>query len=308
MAGVTMGLLVQGDMATPVIADLGTKEQIAEFLTPAHPGREDRRARRERAERRQRRRRHPDLGEEGRRRLHHQRREDVHHERLTRADFVTLLVKTNPDAGAQGCSFFLVPTKTKGFSVSKKLQEDRQPLERHGRAVVRGHARPQALPPRRREPRVHVPDAELPERARHRLHERRRRAGADARRERSRTAATARRSASRSSSASTGSTSSSSSTRQARGRARAHLQGAPRRTTRTSSSRRAASASRRRSHISMAKIFVGDIGSEIADQCLQFHGGAGYIEEYPSPACGGTTASSGSAAGRPRRSGITWRS
>ncbi len=32
--------------------------------------------------------------------------------------------------------------------------------------------------------------------------------------------------------------------------------------------------------ISMAKIFVGDVVSEIADQCLQFHGGAGYIEEY----------------------------
>jgi citronellyl-CoA dehydrogenase len=33
--------------------------------------------------------------------------------------------------------------------------------------------------------------------------------------------------------------------------------------------------------ISLAKIFVGDVGTEVADQCLQFHGGAGYIEEYP---------------------------
>jgi len=32
--------------------------------------------------------------------------------------------------------------------------------------------------------------------------------------------------------------------------------------------------------ISMAKIFVGELSSEIADQCLQFHGGAGYVEEY----------------------------
>jgi citronellyl-CoA dehydrogenase len=31
--------------------------------------------------------------------------------------------------------------------------------------------------------------------------------------------------------------------------------------------------------ISLAKIFVGDVASEIADQSLQFHGGAGYIEE-----------------------------
>jgi citronellyl-CoA dehydrogenase len=32
--------------------------------------------------------------------------------------------------------------------------------------------------------------------------------------------------------------------------------------------------------ISLAKIFVGDVATEIADQCLQFHGGWGYIEEY----------------------------
>src|SRR5712691_7673252 len=34
-AGVSMALLVQGDMATPVIADIGTPEQIEEFLRPA---------------------------------------------------------------------------------------------------------------------------------------------------------------------------------------------------------------------------------------------------------------------------------
>jgi citronellyl-CoA dehydrogenase len=32
--------------------------------------------------------------------------------------------------------------------------------------------------------------------------------------------------------------------------------------------------------ISMAKVFVGDVISEVADQMLQIHGGAGYIEEY----------------------------
>jgi citronellyl-CoA dehydrogenase len=32
--------------------------------------------------------------------------------------------------------------------------------------------------------------------------------------------------------------------------------------------------------ISLAKIFVGDVMTEIADQCLQFHGGWGYIEEF----------------------------
>ncbi len=38
MAGVSMGLLVQSDMATPVISDIGTKEQIEEFLKPALAG------------------------------------------------------------------------------------------------------------------------------------------------------------------------------------------------------------------------------------------------------------------------------
>ena len=32
-------------------------------------------------------------------------------------------MKTKPDAGAHGCSFFLVPTDTKGFRVSKKLKK-----------------------------------------------------------------------------------------------------------------------------------------------------------------------------------------
>jgi citronellyl-CoA dehydrogenase len=30
----------------------------------------------------------------------------------------------------------------------------------------------------------------------------------------------------------------------------------------------------------MCKIFVGEMGTEIIDQCLQFHGGAGYMDEY----------------------------
>ena len=118
-----MGLLVQSDMATPVISDLGTKEQIEEFLTPAHPRREDRRARRQRAERRQRRRRHPDRGRRRTATTTSSTASKTYITNGTRADFVTLLVKTNPEAGAHGCSFFLVPTKTKGFSVAKKLKK-----------------------------------------------------------------------------------------------------------------------------------------------------------------------------------------
>jgi citronellyl-CoA dehydrogenase len=33
--------------------------------------------------------------------------------------------------------------------------------------------------------------------------------------------------------------------------------------------------------ISMCKVFVGDTSNEVFDQCVQFHGGAGYLEEYP---------------------------
>ena len=81
MAGVTMGLLVQADMATPVIADIGTKEQIAEFLTPALRGEKIAALGRERTQRGKRRRGDPDVGEERWQRLRHQRREDLHHER-----------------------------------------------------------------------------------------------------------------------------------------------------------------------------------------------------------------------------------
>ncbi len=122
MAGVTMGLLVQADMATPVIADLGTKEQIAEFLTPALAG--DKIAALGVSE--------PNAGSDvaGIQTIARRDGDDyvingskTYITNGTRADFITMLVKTNPDAGAHGCSFFLVPTKTKGFTVSKKLKK-----------------------------------------------------------------------------------------------------------------------------------------------------------------------------------------
>ena len=43
-------------------------------------------------------------------------------------------MKTNPDAGAHGCSFFLVPDEDEGLQRLEEAQEDRQPLERHRRA------------------------------------------------------------------------------------------------------------------------------------------------------------------------------
>jgi len=121
-AGVTMGLLVQADMATPVIHDLGTKEQIDEVLTPVLRG--DKIIALGVSE--------PNAGSDVAGIQTWARRDGddyvingakTYITNGCRADFVTLLVKTKPDAGAHGCSFFLVPTKTKGFSVAKKLKK-----------------------------------------------------------------------------------------------------------------------------------------------------------------------------------------
>ncbi len=122
MGGVAMGLLVQSDMATPVINDLGTKEQKEEFLTPAIRG--EKIAALGVSE--------PNAGSDvaG---IQTTAKKDGDDYVLngaktfitngTRADFVTLLAKTDPAQGAHGCSFFLVPTKTKGFHVTKKLKK-----------------------------------------------------------------------------------------------------------------------------------------------------------------------------------------
>src|SRR3954468_14778090 len=122
MAGVNMGLLVQSDMATPVISDIGTKEQIEEFLKPALAG--DKIASLGVSE--------PAAGSDvaGIRTVAKRDGDDyvINGQKTfitngTRASFITLLAKTQPDRGAHGCSFFLVPTELKGFSVSKKLKK-----------------------------------------------------------------------------------------------------------------------------------------------------------------------------------------
>ena len=121
-AGVSMGLLVQGDMATPVIGDLGTKEQIEEFLKPALKG--EKIAALGVSE--------PNAGSDvaGIQTWARKDGDDyvingakTYITNGTRSDFVTLLVKTSPEQGAHGCSFFLVPSKTKGFIVAKKLKK-----------------------------------------------------------------------------------------------------------------------------------------------------------------------------------------
>ncbi len=119
-AGVTMGLLVQSDMATPCINDLGTREQKEEFLRPALAG--ERIAAIGVSE--------PGAGSDvaGIRTTAKKDGGDyvINGSKTfitngTRCDFVTLLVKTDPDAGYGGISIILFPTDTKGFGVSKKL-------------------------------------------------------------------------------------------------------------------------------------------------------------------------------------------
>lgn len=121
-AGVTMGLLVQSDMATPCINELGTAEQKEEFLKPALAG--ERIAALGVSE--------PGAGSDvaGIRTTAKKDGDDyvingskTYITNGTRADFVTLLVKTDPDAGYGGISILLFPTDTKGFAVSKKLEK-----------------------------------------------------------------------------------------------------------------------------------------------------------------------------------------
>ncbi|MEO0321819.1 MAG: acyl-CoA dehydrogenase family protein [Myxococcota bacterium] len=121
-AGVTMGLLVQAAMATPAIADLATDEQKKEFLEPAIRG--EKIAALGVSE--------PGAGSDvaGLRTTALVDGDDyvingskTYITNGTQADFVTLMVKTNPAAGHNGISIVLCPTDVKGFGVSKKLEK-----------------------------------------------------------------------------------------------------------------------------------------------------------------------------------------
>lgn len=121
MAGLNMSIMVQTDMATPVIAEIGTEEQCKEFLVPAIKG--EKIAALGVTE--------PGCGS------------DVASIKTTakkvggdyvingaktfitngtRADFITLAVRTGGE-GYGGISLILFPTDTKGFSVGRKLKK-----------------------------------------------------------------------------------------------------------------------------------------------------------------------------------------
>jgi len=120
-AGLNMAMLVQGEMAIPVIAELGTDEQKREFLAPAIRG--DRIAALAVSE--------PDAGSDvaALRTTARLQGDDlvVNGSKTfitngTRADFLTLAVRTG-GRGAGGLSLLTFPTDVKGFSVSRKLDK-----------------------------------------------------------------------------------------------------------------------------------------------------------------------------------------
>jgi citronellyl-CoA dehydrogenase len=120
-AGVNMALLVQSQMATPIINELGTDEQKREFLEPALKG--EKIAALGVSE--------PGAGSDVANIKTTARRDGddyvINGSKMwitngTRADFITLGVRTG-EAGYGGISLVTFPTDVKGFTVSKKLDK-----------------------------------------------------------------------------------------------------------------------------------------------------------------------------------------
>ncbi len=120
-AGVNMALLVQSQMATPIINELGTDEQKREFLEPALKG--EKIAALGVSE--------PGCGSDVASLRTTARRDGddyvINGSKMwitngTRADFITLAVRTGGE-GYAGISLVTFPTDVKGFSVSKKLDK-----------------------------------------------------------------------------------------------------------------------------------------------------------------------------------------
>ena len=120
-AGVNMALLVQSQMATPIINVIGTDEQKREFLEPALKG--EKIAALGVSE--------PGVGSDVANLQTTARRDGddyvINGSKMwitngTRADFITLAVRTG-EAGYGGISLVTFPTDVKGFQVSKKLDK-----------------------------------------------------------------------------------------------------------------------------------------------------------------------------------------
>lgn len=121
-AGVPMAIAVQTDMATPALAEHGTPEQKAQFLAPAIAG--DAVFSIAVSE--------PEAGSDvASIRTRAVRDGDeyvINGSKMwitngTQADYLTLLARTSDEPGYRGMSLIIVPTDTPGFSVSKKLEK-----------------------------------------------------------------------------------------------------------------------------------------------------------------------------------------
>ncbi len=121
MAGLTMALLVQSDMATPIIGEVGTDYHKRNFWEPAVKGTAI--AALGVSE--------PNAGSDvaGIQTTARKVGDDyiingakTYITNGTRADFITLAVRTGPD-GHGGISLVLFPTDVKGYGVSKKLEK-----------------------------------------------------------------------------------------------------------------------------------------------------------------------------------------
>src|SRR6266545_3801443 len=120
-AGLDMAMLVHGEMAIPVIAELGSDEQKREFLAPAIRG--EKIAALAISE--------PDAGSDVAAIRTSARRDGGDYvvngaktwiTNGTRADFLTLAVRTGGE-GVGGISLLLFPTDTPGFQVSRTLEK-----------------------------------------------------------------------------------------------------------------------------------------------------------------------------------------
>jgi citronellyl-CoA dehydrogenase len=121
-AGVPMGIAVHTDMATPALAMHGSEELKREFLTRAISG--EYLAALGVTE--------PDAGSDVASIRTYARKDGddyvINGAKLyitngTQADFVCLLARTSDEGGFRGMSLIIVPTDTKGFSVSRKLNK-----------------------------------------------------------------------------------------------------------------------------------------------------------------------------------------
>ncbi len=121
-AGVPMALAVQTDMATPALAEYGTPQQKEKFLAPAISG--DAVFAIAVSE--------PDAGSDvaaiRTRAVADGDDYVINGSKMwitsgTQADYLTLLARTSGEYGFKGMSLIIVPTDTPGFSVSRKLEK-----------------------------------------------------------------------------------------------------------------------------------------------------------------------------------------